>query len=232
MFAAQGVPEAHLMHLALGTSMATIVFTSISSMRAHHSHGAVRWDIVRHMAPGLMAGTFGGTQIASLIPTQPLAVMFTVIVYYAAAQMSLGFSPPASHRLPGRYGLFAAGSVIGCVSSLVSAGGGFMSVPFMIWCNIAVHQAVGTSSALGFPIAVAGAIGYIVSGWHATNLPAGSLGYIYLPALAGVVIMSIATAPLGAKLAHRLPVKQLKRAFGAFLALLASKMLYSLLSGN
>lgn len=230
MFSAQGVAEAHLMHLALGTSMATIVFTSISSMRAHHGHGAVRWDIVKSMAPGLMLGTLGGTFIASSIPTRPLGIVFTVIVYYAALQMSLGFTPPASHRLPRRAGLFLAGMVIGCISSLVSAGGGFMSVPFMLWCNVAVHQAVGTSSALGFPIAVAGAIGYILSGWNTPGLPPGSLGYIYLPALAGVVIMSIATAPLGARLAHRLPVKQLKRAFGAFLALLATKMLFSLLS--
>lgn len=230
MFSAQGVAEAHLMHLALGTSMATIVFTSISSMRAHHGHGAVRWDIVRHMAPGLMLGTLGGTFIASGIPTRPLAILFTIIVYYASLQMTLGFTPKPSHRLPGSPGLFVAGGVIGCVSSLVSAGGGFMSVPFMLWCNVAIHQAVGTSSALGFPIAVAGAIGYILSGWNAQGLPPWSLGYIYLPALAGVVVMSIATAPLGAKLAHRLPVKQLKRAFGGFLALLATKMLYGLLS--
>jgi uncharacterized membrane protein YfcA len=119
--------------------------------------------------------------------------------------------------------------VIGCISSLVSAGGGFMSVPFMLWCNVAVHQAVGTSSALGFPIAVAGTLGYILSGWQVAGLPSGTLGYINLPALAGIVIMSIATAPLGAKLAHRLPVKPLKRAFAAFLALLATKMLVDLL---
>ncbi len=230
MFAAQGIAEAHLMHLALGTSMATIVFTSISSMRAHHGHGAVRWDIVKSMAPGLMLGTLTGTFIASSIPTRPLAIMFTIIVYYAALQMSLGFTPPASHRLPGRAGLFFAGTLIGCISSLVSAGGGFLSVPFLIWSNVAVHRAVGTSSALGFPIAVAGAIGYTASGWNTPGLPPGALGYIYLPALVGVVVMSIITAPLGAKLAHRLPVKQLKRAFGAFLALLATKMLYGLLT--
>lgn len=229
LFAAQGFPEGHLMHLALGTSMATIMFTSMSSMRAHHKHGAVRWDIVKYMAPGLMLGTLSGTQIASLLPTRPLGILFTLIVYYASLQMGMGFTPPPSHRLPGRMGLVCTGMVIGCISSLVSAGGGFMSVPFMLWCNVAVHQAVGTSSALGFPIAVAGTLGYILSGWHVAGLPAGTLGYIYLPALAGVVIMSIVTAPVGARLAHRLPVKQLKRAFAAFLALLATKMLLDLL---
>ncbi|MBP9712318.1 MAG: sulfite exporter TauE/SafE family protein [Sterolibacterium sp.] len=230
LFAAQGIAEAHLMHLALGTSMTTIMFTSISSMRAHHRHGAVRWDIVKYMTPGLMLGTLIGTQIASLIPTRPLGIIFTVIVYYAALQMAIGFSPPPSHRLPGRNGLILTGVVIGCISSLVSAGGGFMSVPFMLWCNVAAHQAVGTSSALGFPIAVAGTLGYLFSGWQVAGLPAGTLGYIDLPALAGVVILSTLTAPLGARLAHRLPVKQLKRAFALFLAVLASKMLADLLA--
>lgn len=229
LFAAQGIAEAHLMHLALGTAMATIAFTSVSSMRAHHRHAAVRWDIVRHMAPGLMAGTFGGTFIASSIPTRPLGVLFTVIVYYAALQMSIGFTPKPTRRLPGSPGLFLAGAFIGCIASLVSAGGGFLSIPFMFWCNVAIHQAIGTSSALGFPIAIAGTLGYILSGWGTEGLPAWALGYVHLPALAGIVVMSIATAPLGARLAHRLPVTQLKRAFGAFLALLATKMLYGLL---
>ena len=230
LFAAQDFPTAHVMHLALGTSMATIVFTSISSMRAHHAHGAVRWDIVKSMAPGLMVGTLGGSFIASSVPTRPLAMMFTAIVYYAAAQMMLDFKPKPSRNLLGQFGLLLVGVVIGLVSSLVSAGGGFMSIPFMVWSNVAIHQAVGTSSALGFPIAIAGVVGYIFSGWHATQLPPFSLGYVYLPAFVGVVLMSFMLAPYGAKMAHKLPVKQLKRAFGGFLALLASKMLYGLLT--
>jgi len=230
LFAAQDFPPAHVMHLALGTSMATIVFTSIASMRAHHAHGAVRWDIVRSMAPGLMLGTLGGSFIASSVPTRPLAMMFTAIVYYASVQMMLDFKPKPSRNLPGQLGLLLVGVAIGLVSSLVSAGGGFMSIPFMVWSNVAIHQAVGTSSALGFPIAIAGVVGYIVSGWHAAGLPPFSLGYVYLPAFVGVVLMSFMLAPYGAKMAHKLPVKQLKRAFGGFLALLASKMLYGLLT--
>ena len=231
VFSAQGLAAEHQMHLALGTAMATIMFTSISSMRAHHAHGVVRWDIVRSMAPGLVVGTLAGTFIASHIPTRPLGVLFTVIVYYAAWQMAVGFTPKPSYRLPGRTGLFLAGLLIGGISSLVSAGGGFMSVPFMLLCHVAIHQAVGTSAALGFPIAVAGTLGYVLSGWQATGLPEASLGYVYVPALLGVVVMSVATAPLGARLAHRLPVKQLKRTFAGFLALLATKMLYGLLTG-
>jgi len=228
LYSAQDFPHEHVMHLALGTSMATIVFTSIASMRAHHAHGAVRWDIVRSMAPGLVAGTLGGSFIASHIPTRPLAIMFTVIVYYASLQMMLDFKPKATRVLPKTAGLFLAGLVIGLVSSVVSAGGGFMSIPFMVWSNVAIHAAVGTSAALGFPIAIAGVVGYIASGWSAAGLPPYSLGYVYLPGLVGVVALSFPTAPLGARLAHRLPVKQLKRAFGGFLALLATKMLFTL----
>jgi len=229
IFTAQGVPHEHLMHLALGTSMANITLTSISSMRAHHAHGAVRWDIVKAMAPGLVLGTFAGSQFAGIVPTRPLTAVFVVIVYYASVQMMLDFKPKAHRQLPGPAGLFAAGGVIGIVSSMVAAGGGFLSIPFMLFCNVVMHNAVGTSAALGFPIALAGAIGFIVAGWGDATLPAYSFGYIYLPAFAAVVSMSILVAPLGAKLAHRLPVKKLKRAFGAFLAFLATKMLWTLI---
>jgi len=229
LFVAQNFPPEHVMHLALGTSMATIVFTSISSMRAHHAHGAVRWDVVRNLAPGLVLGTFAGSLVAGQVPTGPMTVIFVVIVYYASIQMILDFKPQAHRQLPGPAGLFAVGGAIGGVSSLVAAGGGFLSVPFMLFCNVAIHSAVGTSSALGFPIALAGAIGYIVAGWSDTGLPTYSLGYIYLPAFVGIVVMSILMAPVGARLAHRLPVKKLKRAFGVFLALLATKMLFSLI---
>jgi len=228
LYSAQDFPQEHVMHLALGTSMATIVFTSIASMRAHHAHGVVRWDIVRSMAAGLVVGTLGGSLIASHVPTRPLAMIFTVIVYYASAQMMLNFAPKPMRVLPGAAGLFLAGLVIGLVSSVVSAGGGFMSIPFIVWNNVAIHAAVGTSAALGFPIAVAGVIGYVASGWSAGGLPPYSLGYVYLPGFVGVVALSFVTAPLGARLAHLLSVKQLKRVFGGFLALLATKMLFTL----
>ncbi|MBS1130553.1 MAG: hypothetical protein H6R16_1555, partial [Proteobacteria bacterium] len=192
-------------------------------------HGAVRWDIVRHLAPGLVLGTFGGSLVAGQVPTGPMTAIFVIIVYYASLQMMLDFKPKAHRQLPGPLGLFAAGGTIGIVSSMVAAGGGFLSIPFMLFCNVAIHAAVGTSSALGFPIALAGAIGYIVAGGNDAGLPAYALGYIYLPAFVGIVTMSVLVAPLGAKLAHRLPVKQLKRAFGGFLALLATRMLFNIL---
>ncbi len=230
IFTAQAFPVEHSMHLALGTSMATIVFTSIASMRAHHGHGAVRWDIVKSFAPGLVIGTLSGSFIATWVPTRPLAMVFTAIVYYASLQMILDFKPKPHSQLPGTVGMVVAGTVIGVVSSLVAAGGGFLSIPFMVYCNVVIHHAVGTSAALGFPIAVAGTVGYIVSGLKTPGLPEYSLGYVYLPAFIGVVAISFLMAPVGARLAHKLPVKQLKRAFGGFLALLASKMLHGLLS--
>lgn len=230
LFAAQGFSVEHTLHLALGTAMAGIMFTSVSSMRAHHAHGAVRWDIVKVFAPGLVAGTFGGSLLVGLIPTRPLAVIFTAIVCYAAASMLLDRKPRPHRQLPGPLGLFLVAGGIGLVSSLVAAGGGFLSIPFMVFCNVRIHQAVGTSAALGFPIALAGAAGYVASGLAATGLPPGSVGYIYVPALLGVVLMSVLVAPYGARLAHRLPVRRLKGAFGIFLTLMAVHMLYGLLA--
>lgn len=230
LFSAQGFPSAHLVHLALGTAMATMVATSISSMRAHHRHEAVRWEIVKAMAPGLVLGTLGGSFFAGFVPTRPLAVAFTAIVCYAALQMVLDFKPKPSRTLPGATGIFLVGSGIGLVASLVAAGGGFLSIPFMVWNNVAIRQAVGTSAALGLPIAAAGTIGYLASGWSAPELPAYSLGYVHLPAFAGVAAATMLVAPFGARTAHRLPGHQLKRGFGIFLAVVATKMLHSLLA--
>lgn len=228
MFAAQGFPDAHLMHLALGTSMAAIVFTSISSLRAHHAHGAVQWPIVRTIAPGILLGTFLGAQLASLIPTRSLAIFFTVFMSYVAFQMLANVKPKPSRQLPGSSGMFLVGSGIGAISALVAIGGGSLSVPFMAWCNVKMHQAIGTSAALGLPIAVAGTLGYMVGGAGAAALPAGSFGYIHLPALVACVAMSILTAPLGAQAAHRLPVPTLKKIFAGVILLLLAKMVHGL----
>ena len=225
----EGVAAEQVLHVALGTAMAAIVFSSVASLRAHHRHGAVRWDVFRNMAPGLLAGTFGGSLFAASVPARPLALTFSCFVYFASVQMLLDLKPRPGRALPGRPGLIAVGALIGAASSLVAAGGGFLSVPFMVACNVAIHQAVGTSAALGLPIAAAGAIGYMVAGQGVPGIPGMSVGYVYLPALVGVVSMSMLTAPMGARLAHKLPVKPLKRAFGVLLAVLASRMLYKVL---
>ncbi|MDP1651194.1 MAG: sulfite exporter TauE/SafE family protein [Rhodocyclaceae bacterium] len=228
MFAAQGFSGEHLMHLALGTSMAAIVFTSISSLRAHHGHGAVRWPIVKTIAPGILIGTFAGAQLASLIPTRPLAIFFTVFMSYVAFQMLANIKPKPARQLPGTVGMFVVGSGIGAISALVAIGGGSLSVPFMTWCNVKMHDAIGTSAAIGLPIAVAGTAGYLTSGLGAGGLPAGSFGYVYLPALAACVVTSMLAAPFGAKAAHRLPVATLKKIFAGVILLLLAKMVHGL----
>lgn len=228
MFAAQGFADTHLMHLALGTSMATIMFTSVSSLLAHHRHGAVLWPVVRGIAPGIVLGTLLGAQLAAHIGTRPLAIFFAVFMSYVSLQMIANVKPKPSRELPGTVGMFGVGAGIGGFSALVAIGGGSLSVPFMTWCNVKMHHAIGTSSAIGFPIAVAGTVGYMVSGYSATELPAGSFGFIYLPALAGTVIASVIVAPWGAKLAHKLPVATLKKIFAVVIIALVAKMLHGL----
>ncbi len=212
--------------LALGTSLASILFTSVSSMRAHHRHGAVEWSLVRRIAPGIVAGTLVGAVLATQISAQILKICFTVFLFYAATQMWLDFKPRPHRSLPGVAGTTFAGSVIGAVSSWVGIGGGTLSVPFMLWHNVSLHRAIATSSAIGLPIAVAGATGYVVGGWGTAHLPEYSLGFVYLPALAGIVVGSVITAPIGARTAHKLAVKPLKRIFALLLYGLAIRMLF------
>ncbi|NMG65482.1 TSUP family transporter [Azoarcus indigens] len=229
LFVAQGFPHEQVVHLALGTSMAAIVMTSISSMRAHHGHGAVRWDVVRNITPAVLVGTFGGTFVASAVDTVPLAIFFALFMSYVAVQMLLNVKPKPSRSLPGAVGMSVAGLGIGGVSALVAIGGGSLSVPFLTWCNVKVHNAIGTSAAIGLPIAVAGAVGYLVNGWSVEGLPRYSAGFVYLPALVLITAVSTFTAPVGARLAHTLPVATLKKVFAGVIVLLIVKMLYGLL---
>lgn len=228
IFTAHHFPEQYVMHLALGTSLASIIFTSISSLRAHHAHGAVSWKVWREVTPGIVTGTLLGSVLAAYLSAYFLKAFFVGFVFYVGTQMLLDIKPKPSRELPGLSGMFAAGNVIGAVSSLVGIGGGTLSVPFMTWCNIKLHQAIGTSAAIGLPIAVAGAVGYVANGLSVNNLPPHSLGFIYLPALGAIVAASILTAPLGAKLAHRLPVTKLKKIFAVLLYTLGARMLISL----
>lgn len=224
-FGWQAIPHEHFMHLALGTSMASICFTAVSSFRAHHKRGAVDWSIVRRISLGVLIGTFLGSYVAAALSTNFLKIFFVIFLYYVATQMLLGKKPKPTRQMPGLPATSAAGGVIGVVSSLVGIGGGTLSVPYMLWHNVALHRAVGTSAAIGFPIAVAGTLGYIVNGLDATTLPDYTLGFIYLPALAGIVVVSVLTAPLGVKLAHSLPVDRLKRWFAVLLYVVGTRML-------
>ena len=215
-------PPEHVIKMAVATSLATICFTSLASVRAHHRRGAVRWPIVRVLAPGIVLGSFVGAQIAAAMPARLLGYLFAGFVAFSATQLVLNRKPRPSRTLPGTPGMFGVGNLIGLLSSLVGAGGAFVSVPFMTWCNVVIHQAVATSAALGFPIALAGSIGYLMAGWSLPDMPAGALGYLYWPGFLVLSAASIVTAPLGARVAHSIDVAPLKRLFALVLYALAT----------
>ena len=228
---ARGVSPDLAVKMAIATSMATIVFTSISSVRAHHKRGAVQWGIVKNLAPGIVLGAMlSSLGVFAVLKGTSLALFFAAFVGFSATQMLLDKKPAPTRTLPGPAGLLGSGGVIGFLSGLVGAGGGFVSVPFMTWCNVPMHQAVATSAALGFPIALANVVGYVAAGQSVSGLPAGSVGYVFVPALAVIATASVLMAPLGVKAAHALPVKQLKRVFALILYALAAYMLYRGLS--
>lgn len=229
LFDAQHFAPEHTLHLALGTSMATIIFTSLSSLHKHHQHSAVNWQVVRHITPGILFGTALGALFASSIPARGLGIFFTMFVYFAAAQILLGKDPHPSRQLPGTAGMSFAGTFTGWISSLVSIGGGAIIVPFLVWCNVPIRHAIGTASAIGFPIAVGGTLGYIAVGSHIDGLPELHLGYVYLPALLWVAFASVVTAPLGAKAAHRINVGILRKLFAILLLALATKLFLKVL---
>ena len=228
LFTLQAFPADRIVHMALGTSIASIVFTSISSLRAHHKHGAVRWDIVRGAVPGLIVGTLLGTVVADLLESKYLAIFFVIFVYYSAVQMFVNAKPKPSRQLPGTAGLSVTAVIVGIVSALVGVGGGVMTIPLMSMCNVPMRNAIGTSAALGLPIAIAGAVGFIATGLGKDHLPPYSIGYVYLPALIGIVIGTLITVPWGARMAHTMAVPHLKKIFAVILFILATRMLWTL----
>lgn len=225
VFRSQGFAEAFIVHLAVGTSLATIVFTSISSVRAHHKRGAVLWPVVRQLTPGIIAGSLLGAAIADAMPAAALRIVFGVFELAVATEMAFGRKPSPHRQLPALPGMFATGSVIGSVSAIIGIGGGTLTVPFLTWCNVAMRNAVATSAACGLPIAVAGTAGFVVTGWNEPGLPEWSTGYVYWPALLVIALATVVFAPLGARLAHALPATALKKFFAVFLAFLGVRML-------
>ena len=228
ILAHRGVEAGQAVKMAIATSMATILFTSLSSLRAHHARSAVRWDLARGLAPGIvLGGLTAGAGVFSLVKGQGLALFFSLFVGFSALQMLRDRKPAPSRQMPGVVGQTAVGGVIGLLSGLVGAGGAFLSVPFMTWCNVPIRQAVGTSAALGFPIALANVAGYVISGWRLPSVLPGAAGWLYLPALFIIAAASVTMAPLGASVAHRSDTTRLKRYFALLLFGLAGWMFYT-----
>jgi uncharacterized membrane protein YfcA len=224
VFRYHGVDTAVLMHVAIGTSLATIAVTSLSSIRAHQAHGAIRWEVFRYIAPGVVVGGLCGAAVADALPSETLRLLFAPFMVVIAIQLAMGRASKPHRQLPGPVGLVNAGGVIGTVSALFGIGGGSMSVPFLTWCNVPVRNAVATAAAIGLPIAVAGGLGFVYAGWNVPGRPEWSIGFINLPATLGIVAASTFSAPFGAKLAHRIPEQLLRRSFAALLIVLAIKM--------
>jgi uncharacterized membrane protein YfcA len=227
MFRAHGFPPEFVMHMAIGTSLAAIISGSWASFRAHNRHGAVDWAVVKAMIPGLLAGVLLGAIVARFLHTTFLKYFFLAFMALIVIQLVFNLRPKAHRDLPGRAGMTAMAMFIGICSSLFGGGAAAVGVPFLTWCNMTTHRAIGTVAALGFPVSIAGAVGYVVAGWTVPELPEWSLGFVYLPAFVGISVTSLLVAPFGAKLAHKLKGPTLRRIFAVFLILVSAKLAVS-----
>lgn len=209
-------------HLAVGTSLAAIVGTGAASALSHHRRGGVRWDLTLALAPGIVLGAGVGALLAGALPKLWLIRIFASFLAFVGIQMVLPPRGYAQRSLPGRPGLIAAGAGIGGLSALVGIGGGSLTVPFLAGHGLPLRQAVGTSAACGLPIALAGALGFVLVGWGREGLPDWSSGFVYWPGVLLILVASMPSAPWGARLAHALPVPVLRRAFGVLLIVMAA----------
>ena len=231
VFGTLGIAPDILTHMAVATSLATIVVTSISSIRTHHLKGAVDWSVFRAMAPGILLGSWLGGVTAHLLPGAWLQLLIGIFALVIAARMWLAGRRHAKlaedgERLPGTPLLAAAGGGIGWASAIFGIGGGSLTVPFLSRCRVQMQRAVATSAACGLPIAVAGAISFAVQGWGEPQLPAWSSGYIYWPAFLGIVLTSALFARFGALLAHRLSPQLLKNCFAGLLCVIGVRFIW------
>lgn len=227
MYAAQDFPPAYVMHMAIGTSLAAIMAGAWASFLTHHRHGSVDWPTVRAMSPGLLAGVLLGSLAARFLATSFLKVFFLGFMAFVTFQMVFDVRPRPSRTLPGRGAMSGVGVLIGVASSWFGGGAAALGVPFLTWCSMSMHRAIGTVAAMGLPVAIAGAAGYVVAGLTVEGLPAWSMGFVYLPALLGISITSMLVAPYGARLAHRLKGATLKRIFAVFLIAAGAKIAVS-----
>jgi uncharacterized membrane protein YfcA len=227
MFAAGGFPPQFIMHFAIGTSLAAIVAGSWASFRAHHRHGAVDWGLVRRMTPGLLGGVLAGALASPWLGNAFLKFFFLAVMALITLQVAFDLRPRGGRELPGTLGLTAVAAVIGVCASFFGGGAAAVGVPFLMWCRVTIHRAIGTVAAMGFPMSIAGAAGYAAAGWNVPDKPAWSVGFVYLPAFAGIAVTSILVAPWGARLAHKLKGATLRRIFAVFLLAMGAKVAVS-----
>lgn len=223
-FHQQGFGNGPVVLMAIATSLATIILTSLSSIRAHHKLGAIVWPIVFKLAPTILLGSILGSLIADRLPNQLLKNIFAVYLLLVALQMAMQYKPSPATFKPAQSILLMAGAVIGTVSAVLGIGGGTLSVPFLLKYQLPMRNAVAVSGACGFPIALAGTVSYALLGYDSAYLPAGSFGYIYVPAFIAIIASSMVCAPIGAKLANQLPTRKLKSGFALFLLLVGLKL--------
>lgn len=222
-----GITSSQLTHVAIATSLSTIILTSLSSATAHHKRGNIPWALFKPILPGIIIGALSAGFVSELIPSDQLQQAFAVFVVLMAIQMAFPFKSKGEGQLPANGVLFIVSVMIALIAGMMGIGGGVLLVPFLSFCGLQMKQAVGFSSATGFLIAIAGTTGYVVAGFDAPDLPSGTLGYIYLPALFGIIISSMIFAPLGVKAASTLPTSKLKKAFAGLLFIVGLKMIFS-----
>ncbi len=227
ILAFQDIPHDIIMHLALGTSLASIGFTSISSVYNHHKHQAVNWGQAFKLTPGILLGAWIGGLLASKLSSHSLKPIFAIFEYLIAIYMLWGTKITVHNQAPSLLNNGVSGGLIGFLSSIVGIGGGSMTVPWLMWHGSTIHKAIATSAAVGFPIALSGTASYTFSGWNHASLPPYTFGFIYLPALLGITLSSVTFAPLGVSLAHRFNVNKLKRFFAGLLIVFATYLLFT-----
>lgn len=228
LFDHQGIGGPYVQHMAIGTSFAVMVFTTFSGALAHHRKKAVDWKVVKRMSPAMVAGGLAGSALVKYIPTTALQILFIACVLGVAAQTLTNIRPKPSRHLPNRKTLAAVGGVFGMIASWVGIGGGTLAVPFLLFCNVPVHRATGTSAGLAWPMAASGAIGFLVAGWGVPGLPGNTFGFWFVPAVIALSICTALFAPLGARAAHKLPPRLLKKGVGILMLVIAARMIWKM----